>query len=207
MQFLTGFTVGVVLAFTAAAALVDLPELVNANTLPTWAQGIVALMALGTAIYIPREIAERQWTRTEAERRVRARAMAHLLFPELLELKAQISGRLHDLSYMNSFQGAFDAFSDTAVTKASLTIPITPGMERCIDSMHVMGEDIGTGILQLVALVSQHSRMIDQAFALRLNIQPALLSRGLRAADQLVDEALEHLRQLHDGKNSPAKLT
>lgn len=193
-----GVVIGAFLSILLLATGLDWSALLNKETLPAWVQAVGSIVAIFVAIGVPTSLWRRDKHRAEVDRRLKARAMAHLLWPELLELKADVSGRLKDLNALRITAPSFHPPDTKAEKLAKIRVRLTPELERNVDAMYLFGEALGTTLLQLVAILSQYSRLLARITETGKPIRPDLLRPLLMAAARLIDEAMESMASIHD---------
>ncbi len=133
-------------------------------TCPTWIDYLQALSAPAAvsvavvAIWSIFKIERHRRRAADEERKLRARALELLIYPELLELKAKVIGSSSILK--RSAKEIIKARRFDELSRLRLEVP--PNLERVLDQMWLLGERAASPILQAVSVGSQFDRMVEK---------------------------------------------
>lgn len=162
----------------------------------TWVQGVLVLISLAIAIGVPWWQRHSEYKEAAADRKLRANAIAVAIFPELLELRHRIAAldrALRDMSPPGNilFVGASGIFSP-------MKLPAMPLIDRSLDSLYLLGPEVGGNVLQLISTIGQLNRLLDIADDEK-RIDPHLLANGqVSIALKTVEAAMEKIPPYHD---------
>lgn len=197
--FAFGLSVG------AVGTLLFFPRLtdtVNDGALAAWVQAGSAAIALGIAILVPYRLDERARARAESERRLKARAISHAIFPELLEARASLDATA---AIWRNAQGGIAGRG--AVAQLSIfRMRVPPSLESAFDQLYLLGEPTGPSLMQLKSVMAQYNRMIDELERRVASDQEVVLERAaeaitghLTALDKLIEDSKREIAPIHDG--------
>lgn len=202
MQLLLGVVIG---AATVGALAAMVHTWGHVNDWPAWLQAVGSLLGIAIAIGIPWWLNERQWARSEADRKVKARALALLLMPELLALRTFVAGQKKALSGEDVYDEAFEFHAKRAHFIEQMRLDSGEQFAANVKELYLFGEDLGGDLTQLLAFVAQHNRDVDwiaktpsiQKFDTVVGALPRI-----EAIERLLNSCMTRLIQLHDAPTS-----
>ena len=194
MHWLLGFLVGVGVMAIPAAYQADNPGSINWD----------AVAAIGTmgAVFVAAMIAVWQAEDRKNERKkewaLRARAIAHRLYPELLALGAQIGATV----------SALNAFPDSHIVNTKnpnqvawlrqMQIQMPAVLSGIIDRAHFFDQEFAASIMQMTGCIDVHNQIIDSACKNSIQISIGDMAPAIRRANKLVEAIKKDIAKYHD---------
>jgi hypothetical protein len=177
-------------------------SLVQLFSSPAWVQAIGAIIALAVAIYVPNSLHKKEVARADAERRLKARALAVAIFPELLEIQVKLDRALDIIS--NKL--VTDLGSRVQFHLDQMKIETPPILRSSLDNLYLLGDAAGVPLMQLISVSEQYERLREKAtigIIPGVQLDPSDIKKALQphleVIGRLVGEAEQGLHPIHDG--------
>jgi hypothetical protein len=155
MGFLFGLAVGVLAMLGATIPMIALSDV---KDLGQWAQAIGGLIAVGVAIYIPLKMRTDEREEASAERELKAKLLASILLPEVVELRnraVRVRGFLAEYKSPELTQLVLDLASE-------IRIAVPGTMLRTHSDLYLLGTALGTQLHLLVTMCEAQARDIEE---------------------------------------------
>lgn len=138
-----------------------------------WVQAIGSIAAILAAVYIghrnhkqSERAFEEERNREESIRHLRAHSLAHTLYPELVEIKIMIAAVKKGMdNQMKERGGLSPALSPVEVMSRDWKISIPVGFQSTRELFYLFGTNTTSVISQLLSLLHQHNRIVDELVA------------------------------------------
>jgi hypothetical protein len=180
-------------------------QFISSANAPAWVQAIGAIIALVVAICVPNSLHRKEVARANTERRLRTRALAVAIYPDLLEIEAKLERVLGIITT----QLVTGMGSQVQIQLNQMKIEIPSILRGSLDNLYMLGEPAGVTLMQLIAISEQYERMREKSTMgivpgakldpsdIKKNLQPHLDTMRRLAA-----EAEQALQPIHDETTS-----
>lgn len=178
----------------------------HSDVVAYWAQGFGSIAAVGVAIYVPWKIQNRAMKEAREERDLKARSLAILIWPAVLELKVLIARAVEFIEM--ELAPNRDLQLLPLVDAVSIELPSI--LSSSIDRLWWLGEKAAPPMLQLVAVAEQYQQMLNQIRDRAVSGQGAydaprvreILGPHLKVIKQSMVEIESTLGPIHDAGQS-----